>query len=170
MSLTVAGTHAVIVERVGGRMTLAKLSVAPDSNGLVPKLSGPCRDALAYLGLVPADPAAVADADLARVPPGRAKVYFDAATLEALYVIQGNLSFAFDQKVEAEQQMLHQLEEDLETLIAQYLSRVPKLNVMRTGVGQPPCRPIPNDANLPPVSYHPGGWPYRTAPPFPVLP
>lgn len=160
MPLTVAGVQAEIAGRLAGKLAQAQLAVTPDpTTHLIAVLASPVRDGLYYLGLAPADPLAVTDADLARVPPGKVKVYLDSATLEALYVIRGALTNAFDQQVEAERQSLHQIATDLDAMILDYASRVPKLNLNRGMVGQANPHHIPNDPFRPPITFNP--FPYH---------
>jgi hypothetical protein len=133
MALTVAALEAEIITRIGGKWGQAQLSVL--TNGSNPDLKSPIRRGLRYVGLTPADPITPVDADLAAVPATSAEVYMDAATLEALYVCQGRFQQGFDQKVQDQQQWLHQIMTDLAAMIADYQSRVPKLNLGKTSVG-----------------------------------
>lgn len=157
MPLTLAVVQTSIVNRIGGKMQQAFLTLVAD--GTNPVLMDACRDALLYVGVVPADPATVTDADLAKVPARRVKTYTDAAILEALYVVAGRMPDAFDQRIQGNDQKLHQIMDDLAALINEYKAKVPKLNTPGMAAGAGCGVPIPNDAFNPPVSYAP--FPYR---------
>jgi hypothetical protein len=141
--LTVATAENEIVLSLGGKLAQAGMPLTVD--GTNASLNAPIRKALRYVGIVPADPITVVDADLARVPATRVEDYIESAKLEALYVIQGTMPNGFDQQIEQERQNLHQIMTDVAAMIADYQSRVPKLNLPKFAVGPPPatCRVPP---------------------------
>jgi hypothetical protein len=133
--LTVATAENEIVLSLGGKLAQAGMPLTVD--GTNASLNAPIRKALRYVGIVPAD--------LARVPATRVEDYIESAKLEALYVIQGTMPNGFDQQIEQERQNLHQIMTDVAAMIADYQSRVPKLNLPKFAVGPPPatCRVPP---------------------------
>lgn len=155
MPITLAAMEGEVVNRIGGKMALAGMSVATD--GTNSAIHPAIRDGLAYVGLAPADPIAVTDADVAAVPVRHFKAYRDSCTLEALYIVQGVIQDAFDQQIEEDRQALHQIAADIAAMIANYEARVPRLNLPSFGVGCPPAtrRVPPAPLCVPRVRY---GW------------
>lgn len=106
MPLTRVTLATEIVDRAGGFLSAAGLSVAKDATNTIAMIAG--RKALARVGVTPADPVALADADLTSVPASRAEEYLAAANLEALRLILQNCG-GVDQQVGNHEQRLSQL-------------------------------------------------------------
>lgn len=106
MPLTRATLAGELVDRVGGILSAAGLSVARDATNAPAMIAG--RDALARVGRVPADPMALADADLSPIPNARVREYVAYATICVLRIALQNCG-KVDQQVGTHEQRLSQL-------------------------------------------------------------
>ncbi len=162
MPLTLASVDTVLVGRLRGKLASLSLSVLVD--GTNPDLMDSIRKALAWVGVVPADPALVTDADLAPIPAGGpTERFLDAATLELLYVMLGQC-VDVDQMLDSEQQMLSQVARQIEAMIKMLEARLLKPygpGMVKPVVAPSPVGvPIPNDPFIVPNRTSYSGYPY----------
>ncbi len=162
MAITVANTESEVVTRLRGKLVRLSLSVLV--NGSNPDLKGPIRRSLGWVGMSPAAPPAVTDADLADVTGWDVEKLFDAATLEALYVCLGNCA-SVDETVGLNSQSLSQLSAQILAMIKALEERLTKPygpNVQGGAVGQMAGGvPMPNDTfNVRRSRVNPCTWPY----------
>jgi hypothetical protein len=162
MPLTVASVENEVVGRLRGKLTALSLSTVNDGTNV--DLAGPIRKALSYLGLAAADPVAAVDDDVSGITGQDAERFYDAVTLEALYVCLGNC-VGIDEQVGTNLQKNSQIADQIRALIKVYEDKLTKPfgpNVPRSACGQlAGGDPMVNDPLNPYRSAsRPGYWPY----------
>ncbi len=129
MPLTVSDIERELLTRVGPYLVRVGLD-GTTAGGANASLRSPIRGAAWAIGLVPADPIAVADADVADVVGFGLEKLLDVAELKALELCWGNWP-EVDQQAGDESQDLSQLADRLERRIKFLTERVSK-----------PCGPV----------------------------
>lgn len=162
MPLTRATLASEIVDRAGGFLSAAGLSVARDATNATAMIAG--RKALSRLDILPADPVALSDADLSAVPAIRAEEYLAAAHVEALKIVLGHCG-GVDQQVGTHEQRLSQLRDSVKAAIeiAQKAldDEFGPPHVSGTAVSKADPSPIPNNPFDPfATRSRQGYWPY----------
>ncbi len=153
MALTVVGCETEIVGRLLGKLNRVGMSVATDETNL--DAIACTRKGLSYLGLSPADPTTVVDADLVNVKGFACEKLFDSATLEYLYRILGQCS-GVDVKAGDNELYLSQLADEVQAEIKQYEARLikPYGPMVPTGAMGHMVDPIRPEPHFP----HRWGW------------
>lgn len=160
MPLTVVAIEADILSRVKGKMAYVSMNITSDTPN--PDLAGPIRRAARFVGIEPANPLAVADDDVASLVGWQAEQLSDAATLQTLKSIQGQLA-EFDVKVGNDAEMYSQVSAQVAAQIAALetaLSKPYGPAMPTLSGGQMSGRFIPND----PLAPCEGGHPWRAYP------
>jgi hypothetical protein len=162
MPLTRATLANELVERAGGFMLSAGLSVARDATNPAVMIAG--RKALARVDRSPVDPVSLSDADLTGVIAARTEEYLDTAHLEILKVILAHCG-KVDQQVGQHEQRLSQLADAVRKAIELMDAHIrdeygsPASGI--TAVGVPTTPAIPNNPFDPIASRsREGWWPY----------
>jgi hypothetical protein len=83
--------ETILIRRVGGLLSAADLD-GTTTGGNNPDLNDPIGFALRQIGIVPLDPTAITDSDVAQTESSSFDRVFDVAELRALETIQGNLA------------------------------------------------------------------------------
>lgn len=163
MALTVTQCVAEVVSRISGKLAAVGLStVATDAN---PDVKRAVRRGLLWVGVSPADPAAVTDDDVASVATDDVEKFFDGSTLEALIACLGQCA-GVDQQVGLHEAKLSQLSAQIKAMIDFYTAKLAKPYGPQTATGgavgtMSTGQPIPNDPFDPVCSRsRPGYWPY----------
>lgn len=162
MPLTRTTLASELVDRAGGFLSAAGLSVARDATNATAMLAG--RKALSRLSIVPADPMALADGDLATVPSARVEEYLAAANLETLRIILQHCG-GVDQQVGTHEQRLSQLRDSvlaaIESAEKALIDEYGPVHAEESAVSTANATAIPNNPFDPFVSRsRTGYWPY----------
>lgn len=170
MGLTVSAVEQEIINRVGGKLTLAGISTTVSAVGTATNatLDLCIRRAAGELGVIPATPLTIADADLAPLAGWQVEKLADLATLQALRVVLGWLN-RVDTKVSLGEQKLHQLVEDVQAQIKALTADLER-DPFGPDVPAAACKPIKAGERMPGDVYRRERWEGRRRPPWDFLP
>ncbi len=118
---TRANVEAIIVRRLGAKLTAAGLAVT--CTGSNADLNDPIGEALRMLGLTVIDPLNIADADVAGVSGDDLSAFLAVTELRTLENISGNLTLV-DQSIGPRRMNLGQIADQVEKAIARLTSKI----------------------------------------------